>query len=53
MVVFKRGEIKELMKILLAVILLGILVFAVIFLFKGKGGDLIASIRSMMRFGRA
>lgn len=49
----KRGiEIAELGKIILAIFLLALLVLAVIFLLKGKGGELLASIKNLLRFGR-
>ena len=45
-------EIEEIVKILVAVIVLVILVGAAIFLLKGKGGALLDSIRNLLRFGR-
>jgi len=44
-------EMEEIVKILIAVIVLGIMVGAVIFLVQGKGGELLESIRNFMRFG--
>ena len=50
----KRGaEIWELAKILMVAVLLGILVWAIIYLFKGKGGELLSTIKDTLRFGRA
>ena len=49
----KRGfEINELAKILLAIVLLAILTFAVIYLFKGKGSTVLDTIKRMLRLGR-
>ena len=52
--VVKRGamEIDELIKLLIAGFFLVILVFGVIFLFKGGGGRILDSIRNLLRFGR-
>ena len=44
-------EMEELVKILIAVIVLVIMVGAVIFLFQGKGGELLEAIKNFMRFG--
>jgi preprotein translocase subunit SecG len=50
----KKGGVEwELKDILIMVVFLVILVVATIFLLKGKGGELLASIKNMMRFGRA
>ncbi|MFH1238323.1 MAG: hypothetical protein V1491_02710 [archaeon] len=43
---------EEIVKILIAVVVLVIMVGAIIFLFKGKGGELLNSIRNVLRFGR-
>jgi len=50
----KKGamEIDELIKLLIAGFFLVILVFGVIFLFKGGGGRILDSIRNLLRFGR-
>jgi hypothetical protein len=45
-------EIEEIVKILVAVLVLIILIGATIFLLKGKGGSLLDSIRNLLRFGR-
>jgi hypothetical protein len=45
-------EIEEIVKILVFVLILVIMVGAVIFLFQGKGGDLLSSIKGVLRFGR-
>ncbi|MFH1290975.1 MAG: hypothetical protein ABIH79_00250 [archaeon] len=45
-------EMEEIVKILIAVVVLVIMVGAIIFLFKGKGGELLNSIRNVLRFGR-
>jgi preprotein translocase subunit SecG len=44
-------EMEEVVKILIVVVVLIILIGAVIFLFKGKGGELLASIKNVLRFG--
>ena len=50
----KRGwEMSEVGKVLVAILLLAILAFAVITLIKGDGGELLASIKDALRFGRA
>lgn len=48
----KRGdiEIDTLVMIIIAVVFFGIAVFAV-FLLKGKGGNILGSIKSFFRFG--
>lgn len=45
-------EMEEIGKILLAVFILVILIFGVWLLVKGKGGDALAAIKNMLRFGR-
>jgi len=45
-------ETEELIKMLIFVLVLVIMVGAVIIIFKGKGGELLNSIRNIMRFGR-
>ena len=45
-------ELEEIGKIIIYVVLLVVLVWAAIYLFKGKGGDLLGAIKNMMRFGR-
>lgn len=45
-------EIEEIVKILIFVLVLVIMVGAVILLFSGKGGDVLDSIRNILRFGR-
>ena len=45
-------EMEEIVKILIAVVVLGILIGAVLVLFKGGGGNILSSIRDTMRFGR-
>lgn len=51
----KKGDIAigEIGKILIVVVILVIMVVAVMLLFRGKGGGLLDSIKSMLRFGRA
>jgi len=44
-------EMEEIVKLLIAVVVLIILIGAFIFLFKGKGGDILASIKNLIRFG--
>jgi len=50
----KKGdtEISELYKIIIAVVVLVLLVFAFLLLYKGKGGALLDSIKNLLRFGR-
>lgn len=49
----KKGmEMEEIGKILLAVVLLVLLVAGIWLLIKGKGGDALAAIRNLLRFGR-
>ena len=45
-------EIEEIVKIVIFVVVLVILVGVVIFLFKGKGGGLLDSVRNFLRFGK-
>ena len=45
-------EVEEIVKILIAIVLLIALVGVVIVLLKGKGGDLLGSIRNILRFGK-
>ncbi|MFH1522025.1 MAG: hypothetical protein ABIF18_03630 [archaeon] len=45
-------EIEEIVKILIFVLVLVIMVGAVIFLFKGKGFEVLNSIKDVLRFGR-
>jgi len=45
-------EIDEMVKILILILVLVIMVGMIIFLFKGKGGALLDSIRRVLRFGR-
>ena len=44
--------ISEITKIIIVVIFLLIMIFGIIFLFSGKGGEVLASVRNLMRFGR-
>jgi len=44
-------EMEELVKLLIAVVVLTVLIGAAVFLFKGKGGEAFASIRNALRFG--
>ena len=45
-------EIEELVKMIVVVIVLVIMVGAIVFLLKGKGGSLLDGIRNILRFGR-
>ncbi|MFA4960775.1 MAG: hypothetical protein WC548_03880 [Candidatus Pacearchaeota archaeon] len=45
-------EREEIIKILIVVIVLIIMISAVIFLFKGKGGEVLDSIKNILRFGK-
>jgi len=50
----KKGmELSEIGKIIFAVFLLVLLVFAIILLLKGKGGEVLAAIKKLIRFGGA
>ena len=52
--VSKKGmELSEIGKIIFAVFLLVLLVFAIILLLKGKGGEVLAAIKKLIRFGGA
>lgn len=46
-------ETKEVVKILIVVLVLLLMVGIIVVLFKGKGGDVLSSIKNMLRFGRA
>ena len=49
----KRGEVTwELVRTILFVALLVTMVFIVVTLFSGKGGDLLDSLMRVLRFGR-
>lgn len=43
-------EIEEIVKILIAIVVLALLVGVAIFLFKGKGGEILSTIRNFVRF---
>jgi nitrogen fixation-related uncharacterized protein len=45
-------EMEEIVKILIVVVVLVIMIGAVVFLFKGKGGSILDSIRNFLRLGR-
>ena len=45
-------EIDELIKIIIAVVLLVVLVWAVIYLFKGKGSSILDAIKNLLGFGK-
>lgn len=44
-------ETEEIVKILIAVVVLIILIAATIFLFNGRGSEVLASIKNLLRFG--
>lgn len=44
-------EMEEVVKLIIVILVLVILAGAVIFLFKGKGGEILDSIRNVLRFG--
>ena len=46
-------ETKEIVKILIIVLVLVLMIGIAIVLFKGKGGDILTSIKNSLRFGRA
>jgi hypothetical protein len=48
----EEGGLSELGKILIVVIVFIILIFGIIFLLSGKGGEVLDSIRNLLRFGR-
>ena len=50
----KKGveAIGELGKILIMIVVLVLLVAGAVLLFTGKGGDILGSIKDLMRFGR-
>ena len=45
-------EMEEIVKILIALVVLIVLIGVVVVLFKGKGGELLGSIKNILRFGR-
>jgi hypothetical protein len=45
-------EMEQIVKIIIFVVVLVILIGAVIFLLKGKGGSLLDSVRRLLRVGR-
>jgi len=45
-------EMEEVVKLLIAVLVLILLIGAAIFLLKGKGGELLSSVKDLLRFGR-
>ena len=48
----KKGiELEESWKIIVALILLALLIFGVILLLKGKGGQVFESLKNFLRFG--
>ncbi len=42
----------EMVKIIFVIIFLVVMAGAVFFLLNGKGGDILASVRNVLRFGR-
>ena len=48
----KKGVEWELGKIAIAVVILIVMIFGIMFLLKGKGGELLASFKNLFRFGR-
>ncbi len=46
-------EMKEIVKILIVVLVLVLIVGIIVVLFKGKGGDVLSTIKNALRFGRA
>ena len=45
-------EMEQIVKMVIFVIVLLIMTGIIIFLFKGKGGELLDSVRNSLRFGR-
>jgi heme/copper-type cytochrome/quinol oxidase subunit 4 len=48
----KKAVEWELGKIILAIVILALMVFAIILLVKGKGGETLAAVRKLLRLGR-
>lgn len=49
----KKGEVpSELVKIVIAIVVLLTMVMVIVVLFKGGGGRILDSIKSVFRFGR-
>jgi preprotein translocase subunit SecG len=44
-------EIEEIVKMIIFIVVLTVVIAGVIFLFKGKGGEMLEAIRRGMRFG--
>ena len=45
-------EIEEIVKMIIVVVVLVLMVAAVVVLFKGKGSEILGSIKDLLRFGR-
>ena len=45
-------EMEEIVKILIVVLVLVLMIGVIVVLFSGKGGDILSSIKNMLRFGR-
>lgn len=45
-------EIEEIVRMIIFILVLVVMVGAVAFLFSGKGGDMLGSIKDLLRFGR-
>ena len=45
-------EMEELVKVLIIVLVLGVMIGVIVFLFKGKGGESLSGIKDIFRFGR-
>ena len=44
-------EIEEIVKIIIVCVVLAVLVWITVFLFKGKGGDILEAIKNLFKFG--
>ena len=45
-------EMEEIVKILIVVVVLIVMVGVVVVLFQGKGGEVLSSIKNLLRFGK-
>lgn len=48
----KKGAVKELMVIIIAIVVLVLMTFAILVLFKGEGFKLGEFVKNLLRFGR-
>jgi hypothetical protein len=45
-------EMEEIVKIVIIVLVLVVMIGAIVFLFKGKGGESLSGIKNIFKFGR-